>query len=134
MAKKREQGQADRGKSRDWTPARQERKKGKGPSSGDRNEGGYPHDTAGSQSQDRSGTGRAASGESYEDEADDALLRPSGQEAPDLKRFRHAGSARPGHPQAFPRATALSITLLRSGSPSSRAEEHAPGVAAAMSY
>ncbi|HEY3644587.1 MAG TPA: hypothetical protein VGM16_04545 [Gammaproteobacteria bacterium] len=60
-------GQVPPGKQK--TPSK-ERESGVGHSSGDRNEDKYLKDT-------ETPRGRAASGESYEDEADNALFRPS---------------------------------------------------------
>lgn len=53
-----------------------ERQSGVGHSSGDRNEDQYLNDTATGE-QDPEPRGRGASGESYEDEADNALFRRS---------------------------------------------------------
>ena len=68
-------GQAPQGEEK--TPGK-ERKGGVGHSSGDRNEDKYANHTATGEQEPR---GRAASGESYEDEADDALLRRPSKQA-----------------------------------------------------
>jgi hypothetical protein len=61
----------------DVVPAKRETSKGKERSSEDPKAGQYPGNTAiGSQDQDGGETGRAASGESYEDEADNAIGQP----------------------------------------------------------
>jgi hypothetical protein len=66
----------DSQESGDRIPVTQERRKGKGHSSGDRNEDPHRHDTGtGSQEQDGAGTGRAARGDPYENEEDRAIFQ-----------------------------------------------------------
>lgn len=74
---KRAGGQAPQGEEK--TPPK-ERKSGVGHSSGDRNEDQYESGTA-TGKQDPVPRGRAASGESYEDEADNALFRAPAKQA-----------------------------------------------------